>query len=366
MKVTFLVNGPGELWGWARPLSREMATRGWKVTIRLLPCPFASGRELHAAERLDVVSVKGPCNWIKTILSFKDVQTDLVVQLGGDLLFGRILSAVSRAPLACYTYGDKKGIKKCDLVATAFSNMADNISVNASVMGDLVSDGVKMEEGDFYWKSKGFRVAFFPGSRPEIRRISMPYLREVVVLLKEREPDLEYATLMSPFITSDEIKLWKARGLCPVTASAGKVLKGADLAVTQPGTNTLEILHTSVPALVAVPFRFLKNIPLSGFKGIVLSMPGGEKLKDSLLRKKAENTGFLAWPNRLAGAEVMPELVGDISPEDLVDNILAMLRNRDKIKTIKDRLKRFQTSNGSPARCFCDALERLVVKKYER
>jgi len=36
-------------------------------------------------------------------------------------------------------------------------------------------------------------------------------------------------------------------------------LRGVDLALTQPGTNTLELLYLRVPTLVAVPYAFFKR-----------------------------------------------------------------------------------------------------------
>ena len=69
-------------------------------------------------------------------------------------------------------------------------------------------------------------------------------------------------TLLSPFSFDEEVKIWEDAGLNPSRKSTPVALKGVDLALTQPGTNTLELLYLKIPALVAVPYVFLEDIPL--------------------------------------------------------------------------------------------------------
>ena len=59
-KLTLLTNGPGELWGWVRPLLRELGKRGISATIALLPCQFACGEEERIAEALGARRVLPP------------------------------------------------------------------------------------------------------------------------------------------------------------------------------------------------------------------------------------------------------------------------------------------------------------------
>ena len=363
LKVSLLVNGPGELWGWARPLCRAMALRGWTVSIHLLPCPFASGLESEAAARIPgVSSVMGPEGPVRTFISLMGHKADLVVQLGGDLAFGRAMSSFHSAPLACYSYGDKKGLSRCHMVATAFDSMASSMKGPVSVTGDLVFDGLDMDAHRSPWSDGGGdRLVFFPGSRPSIREAAREYLAETVSVLRSMR-DFQCVSLLSPFSLEEEVERWEERGLNPFTGGTGAALDGADLAVTQPGTNTLELMHRAVPALVAVPFSFIRKIPLGGVKGMVLSLPGGAALKEKVLRKKAANRrGYLAWPNRISGRELFPELVGDISPLDLAKGIDRFLRDRDRLEEVRGALKAM-AHGGSPASTLCDGLERLIVK----
>lgn len=137
-------------------------------------------------------------------------------------------------------------------------------------------------------------------------------------------------------------------------------MDGADLAVTQPGTNTLELMHRAVPALVAVPFSFIGKIPLSGLAGMALSLPGGAALKEVVLRRKAaRREGYLAWPNRIAGMEVFPELVGDVSPSQLAAEIDRLLDDRRHLARTREILRTMADSR-TPSSMLCDSLERLI------
>lgn len=360
-KVSLLVNGPGELWGWARPLCRQMIQRGWIVSIHLLPCPFASGLESEVARGIPGVSfVFEPKGLFGTLLSLRRHRANLVVQLGGDLLFGRAMASFHSVPLACYSYGNKSGLGRCDLVATAFDSMAKHMKCPALVTGDLVADGLDMDVSPSPWsESRGDRLVFFPGSRPAIREAAREYLAETLRLLKHRE-GLQFVSLLSPFSRETEVRLWRDSGLNPFIGGTGSALDGADLAVTQPGTNTLELMHRAVPALVAVPFSFIRQVPLSGLAGMILSLPGGSALKEKILRKKAANRkGYLAWPNRIAGREVFPELVGDLSPSDMAKEIDRLLDDRHYLSKTRNIL-RAMTDKKHPASRLSDALERLI------
>lgn len=361
MRVRILVNGPGELWGWARPLCREMSGRGWEVSIHILNCPFASGMEAQAASRIPgVVEVVGPLKPWRTLTSLGRYDTDLVVQLGGDLLFGLAMAARHSVPLACYSYGRKKGLNRCDFVATAFPAMASLMPPETVVIGDLVVDGLSMDTGEpSPWKeTPGKRLLFFPGSRPLIREAARDFIEKTVRSLRYRE-GLQIAALLSPFSDPEEVNIWGGSGVSPFTSGTESALSGADLAVTQPGTNTLELMHRAVPALVAVPFAFLSSIPLTGLKGIILSTPGGALLKEKILRRAAARRGYLAWPNRIAGKEIFPEFVGDLTPADLAAEIDSVMDDDERLAGIRNDLKSL-TEVGSPSVEFCDALERLV------
>lgn len=355
--VYILTNGPGELWDWARPLVYELDKMGIRSVLWLLPCQYASGMERSCADKLPFDRIIGPYNWAKTFSeSIRTKDVGLVVQLGGDLMFGRFLSKMSGAELFCYTYGRKKGLRSCSRVFTAYEVMARHIQedgVSPLVIGDLVVDSLRLDldtkhpDADLFDQNTSSRkVAFFPGSRPAIRKKALSFLREVHCHLQSLL-NIRVITLLSPFSLDEEVDAWEDAGLNPTRESTPLALKGVDLALTQPGTNTLELFYLKIPTLVAVPYAFLDDIPFSGFKGAMLRLP---LVKDKLLKSLSKREGMLSWPNRITGKNLIPELVGDYKPKQLAEAITGYLNDVDWLKKTSELMGQLKSAHGASKR----------------
>ncbi len=362
MKLAILANGPGEVWGWSRPLIQEALRRNWQPELWLLPCPFASGREFEAMSTLGI-QIYGPWTALKTLRQMKTHRSyGAVLQLGGDLIFGRFLAALNGAPLACYTYGRKKGLQGCSVVMTSRPGMLPGI--DALAVGDLVLDSIDPGTPAPWRAPEGQRLLMFPGSRPVIRHKALPYMQAMLPKLKQRFPALEARVLLSPFAEPSEQDQWRRAGFSTWTGSTAAGLVGGDLALTQPGTNTVEMIYCLQPMAVAVPFAFLREIPSTGLAGLLSYFPGmGLLVRDRMLAHRAtREKGRLAWPNRLLGREEIPEFVGELSPEDLAEVLGRLLANSDALKRQRQMLKELADGviPGASGR-ICDIIERLVA-----
>ena len=371
MKVALLTNGPGELQGWTRPLAAELALRGHSVTLWILPCQYASGRERAIAGSMDVDAVIGPLSFSATLREMSRRSADVVAQLGGDLLFGRFLSRRHGARFLCYAYGPKSGMKWCDIVATAFPHMAEKLRKrhrSVFLTGDLVRDAVGMRDAaermDPAKRDAAMRIIVFPGSRKGIRDASFPFVKDVFRGVRKEFPDIAVRALLFPFAEREEYARWNDAGLEPTDASSSEAMEWADLAVTQPGTNTLELMHRRVPFLVVAPFSFIPHIPVSGIVNVLRRLPGGERLvKWSLLRKKRA-AFFLSWPNRIAGREVVREMIGDVTPEDVADALRSLIREPERRNAIRSELARLSALGGDRAsEALADCIERLMEER---
>ncbi len=351
-RILVLANGPGELWCWVRPMIKALSGSGFEVSLFLLPCQYAAGNESAIARRLGAVEVRPPGSVFGTLASKDGGPFSAILQLGGDLLFGLAFSARHKVPLFCYTYGPKPLLGKCDLVFSAFGediHQDFTMSDNVIVAGDLVADSLEMDDPLYVWpEEKEFRVVLFPGSRKSIRTAAMPFIRDVSAGIEGELPRAEMVVALSPFSDPEEVGLWQSAGMRVSTLPAGSLLKGADLAVTQPGTNTLELAYSLTPGVVVLPFSFLRHVPLSGFMGVLGSIPlAGRVLKEKALRLRSRKAGFLAWPNRLAGAEVLPELVGDISAADVSRYASLLLKDSDRRESIRASLEKIRNCPGA-------------------
>ena len=368
MKIALLANGPGEVWGWCRPFIKEASeTRGWDVDVHLLPCPYASGRELNALNTLlsNVILHKSSLN---AFFDFSRHHSyDAVLQMGGDLIFGRYFAWKQAAPLVCYSYGPKKGMKHCTKVLTSRPGLY--ITDNLEVVGDLVLDsldpGIPAE-----WKAPvGKRIAVFPGSRPAIRHKAFYFLQDIRNALSCRDSGVELRVLLSPFSEDNEAALWRENGFTVWTGTTPAGIRGADLALTQPGTNTLELMYCRQPFAVTVPFSFLRQMPLSGLVGMIDKIPYfGAFLREQIIRRRIPRyRGRTAWPNRLAKVPFVPELIGEYSAQDMADEIMKLLALPEELEKQRNMLDRLasQVNPGAPE-LICEILERVASGHAEQ
>jgi len=367
MKVGVMCNAPGELWGWARPVIHELKKRGHDVLLWLLSCPYASGREREVASGFGC-DVAGPFNPFLAYGRIYKEKVDCVIQLGGDIFWGKLLA--KKSPLLCYTYGFKKGLKECQAVFTAYEKMRGGIE-NANVIGDLVKDALKLDldqetgrEEIGVWKNySGNRVLFLPGSRENIRQRSLFFIKEIVNILTEEWRNFKPAVLFPPFAGDSEFALWNEQKLNPLRLGAGIVMPEADYIVTQPGTNTLEMMHCGTAGLVVAPISFVKEIPVSGIGGLITKVPlFGPRLKEFVLRRKISRLkGYVSWPNRLENMSLLDELVWDVSSHDAAQMIIKALSDKGKLMSVKNRLLNL-SNHGEHAECsasekLCDFLK---------
>lgn len=360
LRITILTNGPGELWGWVRPVAAELRKRGHSISLWLLPCPFSSGHEREAASLLGVDKLEGPSGASETWKEISHEKTDRVIQMGGDIHFGLRMSEKANAPFTCYTYGPRKQIKGAKIL-TAYESQTKNIP-DVIAIGDLVKDALEMDRTPSaisQWKwpytENSPRILFLPGSRPAIRHAALEYLADVKKNILAKIPEARIRTLFSQFMPESEFALWKKAGLDPVKTGAGVAMREADYALTQPGTNNFELMHCGLPALVAAPEKFLKYIPVAGLMGILSNLPFvGIKIRHAgVMRIIKRWGGFISLPNRIANHKVMNEMYGDVTPEDIAEEIHEELNNPEALKRTREEFLNLSGEAGAASR-LCD------------
>ncbi len=362
MKIALLTNGPGEVWDWCRPFLAETRKRDWLVDVHLLPCPYASGRERDALKLL-TEHVRYHKTSLDALASFRGrKEYDAVLQMGGDLLFGRFLAWRQGIPLACYSYGRKKGMDRCERVFSPRPGLYR--AKRLEVVGDLALDSLDPGAPAAWKAPAGKRVAVFPGSRPQIRVRAFELLLEIRRLLRESDTEVELRVLLSPFCDASEVEKWRGGGFSVWLGTTPAGIGGADLALTQPGTNTLELMYCRQPFVVALPFSFLRCMPLSGLVGMIDAIPlVGPLLRERIIRRKIPRyVGKIAWPNRLLPAPVVPELVGEYGAAELAREVLSLLSRPRELERLKESLNALseQVEPGAPAK-ICDILERMTA-----
>lgn len=359
MRITILTNGPGELWGWVRPVASELRKRGHSISLWLLPCPFSSGHEREAASLLGVDKLEGPSSTSITWREVAHERTDSIIQLGGDIAFGLRMSKFSDAPLTVYSYRHRKDIKGAKLF-TAYPQQVNMPTVTA--IGDLVKDAVRNDFTPFAentWKwyrdENSPRILFLPGSRPKIRSAVISWLCELRDSITRLIPNARIRSLFPQFMPEYEMSIWRKEGLNPVKAGAGIAMRESDFAITQPGTNNFEMMHSGLPGIVIAPEKFLTLMPVSGAAGFFTGLPVVGKIirRKALLHTVNKWGGYISLPNRTFNRNIFTELWGDVTTEMIAERLRAELDDREHLEEVRKELRELSGNYGASEK-LCD------------
>ena len=359
MRITILTNGPGELWGWVRPVASELRKRGHSISLWLLPCQFSSGHEREAASLLGVDKLEGPSSASVTWREAANERTDRIIQMGGDISFGVRMAKHSNAPLTVYSYRHKKDIPGAKLL-TAYPEQANIPS--AIPIGDLVKDAARMDitpsaasSWNWYKDPSSPRILFLPGSRPKIRKAVISWLCELRDCITRLMPNARIRSLFPQFMPEEEIRIWRKAGLNPSRAGAGIAMREADYAITQPGTNNFEMMHSGLPGIVAVPEKFLPYIPVAGIAGFFTGLPvlGNIIRRKALTHTVSKWNGYISLPNRTFQRGILTEMWGDVTPSMIAERAKHELDDPDRLKAVHDELLRL-SGNAGAASMLCD------------
>ena len=341
------------------PVASELRKRGHSISLWLLPCPFSSGHEREAASLLGVDKLEGPSSFSVIWHEAANERTDRIIQMGGDLSFGLRMSKFSNAPLTVYSYRHRKDIKGVNLL-TAFPQQVNFPSVVP--IGDLVKDSVNSdlspsELSRWNWEkdSNSPRILFLPGSRPSIRSAVMSWLCELRDEIKRLIPSARIRSLFPQFMPEDEIKIWRKEGLNPVRAGAGVAMREADYAITQPGTNNFEMMHSGLPGIVVAPEKFLAYMPVSGIAGFFTGLPvlGNIIRRKALIHTVNKWNGYISLPNRTFQRNILVEMWGNVTPAMIAERVRRDVDDTEGLKSVREELLSLSGDSGAAVKV-CD------------
>lgn len=139
------------------------------------------------------------------------------------------------------------------------------------------------------------------------------------------------------------------------------LLSQCALCLTTVGANTAELGALAVPAIVLLPTQQLDAMRAwDGIPGILANLPGfgayfAKLINWWVLRKKQ----LYAWPNIWAKEEVIPELVGQLTPEFVANIALDLLANPEKLAEMRSRLRSLRGETGA-AQKFAQLILQLI------
>jgi lipid A disaccharide synthetase len=395
--VVFVSNGPGELSTWVQPLAEELHQRlplrprqphaDTSLRLVLVPCPNGTGREQRVASRWDLFEAVLPARIFWWLLLRPSrwgpwPRQGVVVFLGGDQFWTVLLSA--RLGYRHLTYAEwvARWPRWNDRLAlmgpSAARQLAPRWRFRATVVGDLMADLSASAQRQAPLPA-GEWVALLPGSKAAKLQIGVPFLLAVADLLARRRPGCRFLLPLAPTTSVADLLAWgdprrpiarhyasappRQQGDQLITAAGTTIqlledhpahgaLSQCRLALTTVGANTAELGALGVPMIVLLPTQHLELMQMwDGVLGLLARLPGLRQLLGvALTRWRLRKRGLLAWPNIAAGRAVVPERVGEITPEQIAAEAADWLDHPQRLAGMQDDLRSLRGQPGAVAR----------------
>ncbi len=372
MEAVLVSNGPGELYTWVKPVLAELRQRypGVKTCISLIPCQFASGGEARIAGSFGADIVTTPREFVRFMATGQlDGLGDgpgFVLSLGGNTRFALQLAKRLNYPayrysfvpywhprLRCLFVHDHRAARKARLLGAPAERL--------QVVGNLVADAVALASPVL--NPGNPHIVLIPGSRDLFARHLIPFIIAVADALGQAFPEARFVWPVSRLLSEQTLTAGIAgeeratlgglagerQGEAILTPSGYRIamvdeaeryahMRAAQLAITIPGTNTLELGIAGVPSLVILPLNRPELIPLEG-PGHWLSLIPliGGALKRQAVKLAAPRLP-VSLPNSMTGEELMIELKGIINPAQVAARAAELLNHPAELARRRLRL----------------------------
>ncbi len=375
MEVVLVSNGPGELYTWVYPVLKAFreAKPDWRVVISLIPCQFASGREAEIASTFGADAVTS----VKDYISFSSLgkkpeafmgSEGLVISLGGN----QNMAVTLAKKLAYKSYSYKfvpawnKHLSKLFVHNNYSFAQAKRKKVpeeKLELVGNLVADVVGSVVPAVGVGSP--HIVLMAGTRDGFSLFLIPFIIGVADYLIRVFPEASFVWPVSRLISEDTIQkgiLGQEKAVMSgmsggrevntvLTPSGARIemieeherhahMRAADLAVTIPGTNTLELGIAGLPSIVVLPMNKPEAIPLEGIGHWLGLIPLiGKYLKRYAVKVFVEGLDLpVSLPNRDSKENIMLELKGSITAEQVANEAIALLNAPEVLAHKRERL----------------------------
>ncbi len=393
-ELVLCVNGPGELYTWALPMARALRNLqpDLRVVLSLLPCPFASGKEEQVARDSRLFDgVTTPAQYLKFAVGgaqphvYSGAKAGLVLQLGGDAMHAIRIANRLNYPVWRYSF-EPYWTAKLEQLFVHDQRTYKRSSApkdKLEVIGNLTADALEFETG--LEKEAGLDVLLLAGSRSFEALHMLPLFAASAEKIAAVLPDVRFHWIRSNML--DQTTLKRAYAATEMLEFGGvktqpegqflrthnnvqirivdesmryQMMKSADLALTIPGTNTLELGIAGVPSIVALPLQKLELIPIEGPLQFLGMIPGlGKIIKRAAVNAFLDRTQFISLPNRFANEAIQLELRGLVTVDDIASRALGLLQHPETLASIRKRLFATMPQAGTAEKLAHRVLERL-------
>ena len=399
--VVIITNGPGELSTWVKPLIENLIKtkdsipeiRRLNITFRLVlvPCPNSTGRESDVAKSwksFDMIT-KSNCFWkllIKPTSFAKWPKKGIVIFLGGDQFWSVLLAKRLGYMNITYTEWISRWPRWSDKIAAMNEGVKKKLPQKyqrkCEIIGDLMAD-IKNKKRIILNDQKTNWIAILPGSKKSKLSVGIPYFLEMADHISKKNKNINFMIPIAPTTNTKEFLFFqsnqnpiakyyssKIKNIKDLNNSifdyvietrkntkiylikkhpCHEILKSCNLAITTVGANTAELAALNLPMIVILPTQHLNAMnSWDGIIGIMGKISFINKLLTFIIKNwYLKNKKFFAWPNIKAKKLIVPERIGKISPLQIANEALFLLRNKKYLNKQKNHLSKQRGENGA-------------------
>jgi len=330
----------------------------------------------------------------------------VVVFLGGDQLYSVLVAKRIGRQYRTVTYAewdarwpsliDYFGVMQRDLVQKAPAKHREKFSVVGDLMADVQAIAPRSDiTAALGCDTDSEIIGFLPGSKPMKLRMGVPMILAIAQNLHtqnlhSQNPCRTYVVSVAPNLTLDElvsyadpaqnpaIALFKSPKVTLVRPSEGlpylqiedestgsirvllwqrfpalDLFSQCALCFTTVGANTAQLGALAIPMIVLLPTQQLDSLSIAdGLPGLIARLPGvgqlARRVINPLVVRALQKSGKrFAWPNIWAKREVVPELFGEITPEEVSAIAKTYLTYPEKLTSIRQTLRDLRGPAGA-------------------
>lgn len=412
MDIVILSNGPGEITTWVKPVVAALRAQtptsdALRISVVLSPCPNATGREGEIARLYpEVDRVQDARHFWPFLLRGKTADCwdwrdrGVVVFLGGDQIYPVIIGKRLGYKTVVYAewfanwhrWIDAFGVMNERLI----HQVPERFRAKFCLVGDLMSDSQTSQTHNAQVAQQldlsgdTELIGLLPGSKPAKLTQGMPLFLATADYIQQRRPQARFVIPVAPTVdfhtlvryadpaTNPYVAVFDGPGVTLVESTSPDVLpylkteQGTRIYLWQPfpahavmsqcrlclttiGANTAELGALAVPMIVVLPTQQLDAMNAwDGPLGLLVNLP----LIGSPINKLVNRVflGYirrrhklLAWPNIWAQREIVPELLGALTPSQVGDRTIADLNHPETLQHMRQALQQVRGTPGAAA-----------------
>jgi lipid-A-disaccharide synthase len=203
--------------------------------------------------------------------------------------------------------------------------------IRVTFVGHPLLDNIPGSDLNNTLKKKGIKtIGLLPGSRSEEVARHLPIMIQAAEIIAAQTQDVTFMVAVAMSVDKGQVEAM-VRGckanLSIVQGKVHEVLQSAAFVISASGTVTLEAALFGTPMIIVYKMSWLSHW-----------------LATKLIRVK-----YIGLANLIADKEVVPELIQEkASPENIAENVLHLLRDKDALADMQRQLHTIRKELGTP------------------